>query len=334
LKYLKYIYFLIGLAILAMILGEVDLSEVTTMVGRVGWGMALILAIYFAAFLIDSFTWQMALLQVPLNATWLYRTWKARMVGEFFNNTIPAASMGGEPVKATILKKHYGISYREGTASLILGKTINMVSLIIFLVIGFALIWTSPLLAQSHKTLAAIGLGAIMLGTLLMYVVQRFRFFSITGTWLSRTKIGGKVESILHHIHDMDERLIGFYTGHRGRFAAAIFLAFINWLLGAAEVYYAMGFLGHPVSWANAWIIEAAVQLVRSGMFFIPAAIGAQEGIFLIVCTAITGVAPLGVAVAVVRRIREVLWLLWGALIGGLFSLQNPQDVSPSGDEK
>ena len=61
---------------------------------------------------------------------------------------------------------------------------------------------------------------------------------------------------------------------------------------------------------------------MRSGTFFIPASIGAQEGAFLLVYTAITGSPSLGIAVALVRRLREVLWIGWGVALGSLFSLK------------
>ncbi len=126
----------------------------------------------------------------------------------------------------------------------------------------------------------------------------------------------------------MDQRLIGFYTKSRGRFAVAMALAFVNWLLGVVEVYYALLFLGHPVSWTGAWVIEAAAQLVRTGAFFIPAAIGAQEGTFLLLCGAVTGSATLGFSVAIIRRLREIIWILWGFALGSLYSLKpglNPE---------
>ncbi len=320
-RHLKVLYLLVGLAILAVVVGNIDLAEVAARVVQVGWGMAIILGIYFLAFAIDSFTWQMALVSVPLDGLWLYRIWKARMVGEVFNSVIPAAGMGGEPVKAALLKKHYGIGYREGTASLILGKTVNMISLAIFLAGGFALMWISPAMPTSYKAVAVAGLGAFVLGIVLFYAIQRFKMTSITGAWIGRWRPAGRINDILHHVRDMDERLVEFYTRYRGRFAGAVVLALVNWLLGVLEVYYAMAFLGHPVSLSEAWIIEAATQLVRTGTFFIPASIGAQEGAFMVISAAITGSPALGVAVAVVRRFREILWILWGLLLGGMYSL-------------
>ena len=314
-RYLKILYLLIGLGLLALVLGEIDIAGVGERVAQVGWGLVVVFGLYFLAFLIDSFSWQIALLSAPLNAVWSYRTWKVRMVGEVFNNVIPAASMGGEPVKAVLLKKYYGVGYREGMASLILAKTINLISLVVFLVCGFVLMWNSAVLPTTYKTVSGLGLLALVVGIGLFFAVQRLKISSITGSWISRRRLGRWIEGVLHHIHDMDERLHLFYTQHKRRFAGALALALVNWLLGVIEVYCTMYFLGHPVSLTDAWIIEAAAQLVRAGTFFIPASIGAQEGAFLLVGAAITGSPALGIATAITRRVREIIWVAWGLVM-------------------
>lgn len=325
-RHLKFAYLLIGIAILALVVGEIELEEVAALVVRVGWGIAAVVGVYFLAFVIDSFTWQMALTGVPLDAVWLYRMWKVRMVGEVFNTVLPAAGMGGEPVKAVLLKKHYGVGYREGTASLILAKTINMIALVVFLSVGFVLMAYSPALPGSYKSAAGLGLGAFALGIFLFFAIQRLKISSVAGSWIGRRRLGRRIEGLLHHIRDMDDRLAGFYSGHGVRFAGAIGLALVNWLLGAVEIYVTMIFLGRPISLADAWIIESAAQLVRAGTFFIPASIGAQEGVFLLVYGAMTGSPALGAAVAVVRRLREIIWILWGLLLGSIYTFKPAHD--------
>ena len=59
-------------------------------------------------------------------------------------------------------------------------------------------------------------------------------------------------------------------------------------------------------------MIEALAQMIRSAVFFIPLGIGAQEGAFVLISTAITGVPGLGLACAAVRRIRELIWIVLG----------------------
>jgi putative membrane protein len=322
---LKFLYVALGLALLVAVFAEVEFAEVWSRAVLIGaGGMALLIAIYAFGFVIDSFTWQMAMAGVPLNGRWLWRAFKVRMVGEVFNNVMPAAGMGGEPVKAILLDKHYGLGYREGTASIILGRTINMVSQVLFLAIGFAVVWASDVPAQ-FKGLAVAGLVAFVAATAIFFYAQRLRIASLTGTWLGRWRLLERINDILHHIRDIDERLIRFYTQNRGRFAAAIALAFLNWVVGAVEIYVAMIFLGHPVSLADAWIIESVAQLIRSAAFFIPAAVGAQEGAFLLAFSVITGGPALGVAMALVRRARELVWLLLGAGFGLAYAARVPK---------
>ena len=321
-RFLKTLYFLIGVALLVTVLWHIDSKEVMARVGDVGWGLAVVLALYLAAFSIDSLTWHLTLTSIPMSAKGLYRTWKVRLVGESFNAVMPAAGMGGEPVKAALLKSHYGVGYGEATASIILARTINLIALILFLVIGFAFMLGAPSLPASYKAMAGAGLVVLGIGTFVAFAVQRLHFTSLAGSWLSQWRFVKPVERILHHIFEMDARLVRFYTAHRQRFAWAAVWAFLNWVLGAVEIYYALYFLGHPVSFVDAWIIEAVAQLVRTGTFFIPASIGAQEGAFLLVCGAMTGSAALGGAVAVIRRFREIVWIVWGMGLGLMYTLK------------
>ena len=76
-----------------------------------------------------------------------------------------------------------------------------------------------------------------------------------------------------------------------------------------------MQFLNFPVSLVDAWIIESVAQLIRAGVFFIPASIGIQEGVFIIIGSTITGSPTAGFAVAIVRRVREITWMAWGVII-------------------
>ena len=325
-RHLKFVYLMVGLAILVLVAGEIELEEVVALVIQVGWGFAAVVGVYFLAFVIDSFSWQLALTEVPLDAVWLYRMWKVRMVGEVFNSVLPAAGMGGEPVKAVLLNKHYGVGFREGAASLILAKTINLIALAAFLAAGFVLMVNSPALPVSYKSAAGLGLGAFALGIFLFFAVQRLKITSLAGTWIGGFGWGRRIDELLHHVRDMDDRLVGFYSGHGARVAGAVGLALVNWLLGAVEIYLTMVFLGRPITLTDALIIETAAQLVRAGTFFIPASIGAQEGVFLLIFGAMTGSPALGAAVAVVRRLREIIWILWGLLLGSLYTFKTAGD--------
>lgn len=76
-------------------------------------------------------------------------------------------------------------------------------------------------------------------------------------------------------------------------------------------------------------MIEAVVQLVRVGVFFVPLAIGTQEGAFTVVVGALTGNPSLGVAAAVLRRCREIIVIGAGLLMGPLIFGKSAMTPSP-----
>ncbi len=311
-----------GLAVLAFLAAGADLPAVGRALAGVGaWGAAAVAAVYLLSFVLDTAAWQLALPSVDLTSGWLYRLWRVRMVGEAFNLVVPAGSVGGEPVKALLLKKADGIGYKEGGASLVIAKTVLLLALLPFAGIGLALMALASLPAAFPAAVAA-GLTALGLGVLGFYAVQRWRLAGRLAGRLARHRRGRRLGAILDHVHEVDDLFVAFYAGRPGRFAAALLLAFLAWALGAVEIYLVMGFLGRPVGWADAWMLEAVAQLVRAGTFFIPGSIGASEAGFLIMVEALTGQASLGLALALVRRARELVWIAWGFLLGWLHALR------------
>ena len=332
-RILKFAYLLTGIVLLGAILWHADLPEAWHRVRQIGWGLPLVLAIYFVAFVADAAAWQLTLPSIPLDARGLYRLWKVRMVGEAFNGITPFANLGGEPVKAALLNKHYKIGYREIIASLVLSRTTYMIALVVFLAVGFALTLTDDAFPSSYRLITGLSLAVFAAGILGLFLVQRLKVSSLTGGWLATGRFGGRIDRILHHVRDIDDRFVAFYTGHRARFAGAIALAFVNWALGAVELYYATRLLGHPIGFAEAWTIEAIAQLVRAGTFLIPANIGAQEGAFVLLLGTISGSSGLGLAVAAIRRVRELLWILGGLALGMGYSLRTARLAAMAGAE-
>jgi uncharacterized protein (TIRG00374 family) len=244
------------------------------------------------------------------------------MVGEALNLVIPAGSLGGEPVKAVLLKRGHGIGYREAAASLFIARTVNLLALIAFAAVGFALMLGVEALPRSFVLAAGLGLLALGLGVAGFYAVQRWGAASFLvrrlTAWRKIERLARHLETFLEHIHAVDDHFERFYRRQRLRFAAALALAFLNWLAGAAEIMVILWFLGAPVSLSEAWLIEAVAQLVRAGFFFVPASLGVTEAAMVLVTDALTGRPSLGFAVALIRRARELVWVVWGLWLGWL----------------
>ncbi|MCH6588608.1 MAG: flippase-like domain-containing protein [Proteobacteria bacterium] len=308
-----------GIGLLAYIASWTDLTEVWNRLLDLGtWGAVAVCAVYFTAFLVDTASWQLMLPSVRLDAPWLYRLWKVRMVGEALNLVVPVGSLGGEPVKAVLLKRAHAIGYREGAASLFIAKTVNLLALVAFSAVGFALMLQVEALPGAYVLAAGAGLAALGFGIIGFYAVQRWGAASYLVRRLAAWRFGRRLEGLLEHIHEVDDHFERFYARQPARFAAALALALANWLIGMGEIVVIMWFLGAPVTLAEAWLIETVAQLVRVGTFFIPASLGATEAAMVLVYEALAGAPSLGFAVALIRRARELLWIAWGLWLGWL----------------
>lgn len=322
-RWLKLVYVVSGLGLLAWILAGVDLGLAWNSLLGIGWGLIAVLAVYLLGFYVDSLSWQLAISRLPLTLIWSYRVWRIRMVGEAFNTVMPAGGFGGEPVKAVLLKRHHAVDYRDGTTSLILARTINLIALIGFMSIGLILMADHGKIPDKYTWLAMGGFAFLSAGIGFLLVVQRFGGASLMGVGLRHAGFGASLDRAIETVRDVEGRLGKFYARTPARFFPALLLAMVNWIIGALETYVILSLLGHPVSFADAWIIESVAQMVRAVTFFVPANLGTLDSVFIVLCGAITGHAEIGVAVAAVKRIRELIFVLWGFGLGSLYSLRN-----------
>jgi uncharacterized protein (TIRG00374 family) len=320
-KVVTSILLLAGMAVLAVVLYQADLPAVWSHLRHVGWlGVAAVFALYAVTFGAEIVAWNLTLPSARLTPEWIARLWTAQMVGDAVNNLTPLASVGGEPVKVALLKNRYGVSYRESTASLVLMQTIVNGALVFFVSIGFVLMWMTDALPPAYRLAAGSGLATLTAGLASFFFVQRYQGVSRVSGWLGRHRFGARALALLDVVRDIEDRLIAFYTGQPGRFATAIALVFVNWVLGSVEIACMLYFLGHPISLADAWVIESLFALVRTALFVVPANIGTQEGSLVLVCGLITGSPTLGLAVALIRRFRELTWLCGGVILGWFVS--------------
>ena len=320
-KVLRWVFLGIGIAILILVLTEIDLVWLFTQLKYFGWqSFSIVLGIYLVAFWLDAVSWTLAIEDIPISWIWTWRTFAARIAGEAYNALIPAAGMGGEPTKAYILKRRFGIDFKASGASLVIAKTVNMIALIAFLIGGFLLIQTMNTFPENLQTMAGLGLTLFVVGTTALFLFQKFRWTSRLAHHLAKKNDQLWVHRALINLAEVDRIFVKFYQDRSTRFSCALALAFANWLLGMVEIYVVMLFLGHPVDWSVAWIIEAATQMVRTAAFFIPAAIGVQEGTFLIICGLLTGSPGIGVAAALIRRAREIIWIIAGLIFAAILN--------------
>jgi uncharacterized membrane protein YbhN (UPF0104 family) len=73
--------------------------------------------------------------------------------------------------------------------------------------------------------------------------------------------------------------------------------------------------VGHPVTFGTAFLIGGFSSLVVNLFFFMPFNVGSKEGGLYVIFSALGLPSRLGVAAAVVSRLREITWIAIGLLL-------------------
>jgi hypothetical protein len=106
-----------------------------------------------------------------------------------------------------------------------------------------------------------------------------------------------------------------------GRLACALLWQFAGLLAGCVETWLALRWLGHPVGFAAALVLESLTQAAKHVFFIVPAALGVQE-VGLIGVGHLLGVGgDVAIALSMAKRMREIVfglpalaaWTAWPA---------------------
>lgn len=323
-RFAKILFLLLGVGLLAYVLSEADLGLIWAQIsGFSGWGLVVVFCVYCLYFGADVISWRYTFETVPMSAQWLARLYLVRMIGEAYNNITPMASVGGEPIKAWVLKTRYGVPLRDTGASLVLAKTASMFSLVVFIFFAVVFALEHERLLVEHKQFVVAAFLWFVFNIIVLFLMQHLRLSSIAATRLGKTRFGEKLMTVISGLHEMDDQFARFYQKPRARLWTAMAWAMMNWMFGAAELYAILYFLGYPISWTEAWLIEAMLQLIRAVAFFIPAGLGVQEGTLMFAYAAISGSPTPGIAAALIRRFRELVWISLSLLLGFIFHLND-----------
>jgi len=94
----------------------------------------------------------------------------------------------------------------------------------------------------------------------------------------------------------------------RPRIFQALGWQFAGFVVGSSETWLALRWLGHPVSVADALVLESLTQAAKSVFFMVPAALGVQEA-GLVGAGLLLGLgSDVALALSLAKRMREVLF--------------------------
>ncbi|MPW18144.1 hypothetical protein GCT13_14740 [Paraburkholderia sp. CNPSo 3157] len=248
--------------------------------------------------------------QRPRFTTMLKLVW----IRESVNGLLPVARIGGEIVSFRLLCR---LDVRPSTAaaSLVVDLQLTVISQLLFALAAFAY-----LLGQTSSDAARLA-GELAWGItiatpvlLLFALVQHARPFERAAKSLNRIA-SGKLYELIGRSARVDQSIK--LTWRRTWIVIRYLFLWqpLQFAGFAFEIWLALRVLGADVSFVQALVIEALIQLVSSAAFLMPAGLGIQEGGFVLIGGMLGFDAETCLALAGARRIRDLLFYVPGLIV-------------------
>jgi len=251
----------------------------------------------------------------------------ARLLRDSVANILAIIPGAGEAIAARELPVS-GMKSGAAIATTVIDVTMEIVSQLFFTLLGLGfLAWIRPGEPLAWWALAGLAISAVaMAGFVAAQRSGLFQFLQslpdklgLTAPW-SADDQSQNIHAAMEDIYRQPSRPI-----------VSTILHFVAWIVGAAEAWVALTFMGHPLGFGEILVIESLVFALRTIAFIVPWAAGVQEGGYIAV-GALFGLTPeVALGLSLLKRARELLTgvpvlLVWQAIEARRL-LRSPRNV-------
>lgn len=313
-------FFIFGIVVLIIMLTQMDYAEVWDGLQRAGYWFFAVIALWAVLYVLNTASWYIIIKsgskeKLPFSFLWLY---KITVSGFALNYATPGGLMGGEPYRIMSLSPRIGTE--RASSSVILYVMTHIFSHFWFwlgsVVLYVATRHVTPLLACM---LGATGLFCLLgiwffivgyrkgMAVRIMNVLRHMPF--------AKKRVAGFVEGHKEQLDTIDRQIADLHSQNRRTFVTAVLLEVLCRVCSAAEIMFVLLVLMPEVSYIDCILILAFTSLFANLLFFIPLQLGGREGGFLMSTAGLSMTASAGIFVALIVRVRELIWTAIGLLL-------------------
>jgi glycosyltransferase 2 family protein len=286
------------------------LGTVLSYVRLAGWGLVLTVALESVARVANTLGWRVTIKDYP-RSLGFGELFVARISGEAVDYVTPTAQLGGQFVMAVMVRRKLVMAL--GLATVIVASLAEAIGQIGF--VSGALITALPFEARLHHLFwPMMGGLAIAIGLAGgFFFVQMKHPFALLWKAAAKLHVGhlGDPE-VKAAATEADAILVDFYGRHRGRLALSCLCYLLAWSMGPVEIYILLTLLHQPATIVTVLLVEALGLLIERATFLIPAKLVSQEGGKALILSLLGYPPGIGFAIGVLRRIKEMVWVLIG----------------------
>lgn len=242
--------------------------------------LLVFLIIFAAAGIVASWRWKIIIESqnsCPVNFA---KILGARLAAFAISYVTPAVLVGGDPVRAYMVKKESDNSLAKSFASVIIDEAIYFFTLFLFIIIGFLFLADHFSLPRSvfYSFSAFTAFGAVVLYLFYSRLIDKsadtegFFIFVVKTLRLDKLKyIGNRMEKIIK----IEKIISGFFKNKKKVFVKAFLLSILEVLMYLAMIYVIVFYLGSMISLAQSLSIFAI--LTFTSFIPIPGSFGSLE---------------------------------------------------------
>ena len=304
---LRWVAWFLGLGLIVFLVHRVGGETVLAALWQVGPRVLLLAAAYAASLVVMAipFHWFLS----PATRPPFQSTVGGRFAASGLNALLPLMN-AGEPSRLLWLARAH---WSEGLAALIVDRLTFAGASLMWIAIGatatlhlpgFPRILSWEVLAVALGLLAlGVGLGAWWRPSRVLALLIRMAL----GIWrrLGRQGPVAADQALTERLHD---RLEGLFR-QPGKLAGALLVHVLARFVAAMEIYLALAALGANPTLAVALALSAVPVALALVGGLVPGQVGVQEGSVAVVAAAIGVGASTGLAVVLLQRVRQILFL-------------------------
>jgi len=307
-KWLRPVSPALGALVLALFIFKFGLHPIWMNLKSLKWKFVPILVLCLSYESLNTGAW-LTVIGAERRVKFL-KLFKAWLAGEAINATIPLMSLGGEPLKAALIRDE--LPFSRGMASVVIDRTISSLAGILFAMSGVALGFRYLVLPLRLKV-------AILTITVTGAIFMLFLIFAqLHAPGSSVMRALRKVKLVRRDVKTLafDEYLSSFYRDYKSRFLLALIMHLSARMIGGIlETWIILRFWGINVGFTSAWLIASLTVLIVTLFAFLPSGLGASEGGQAYIFKAMGLDPTVGLSMGIVKRLRKIAWVMIGLII-------------------
>jgi len=321
-------FFIFGVAVLVVMVTQLDFAEVWKGLKHAGYWFFAVVALWFFLYLINTTTWMLIIKsgektsdkkdgepQQPIGFWWLY---KITVSGFALNYATPGGLMGGEPYRIMSLAPKIGTE--RASSSVILYAMTHIFSHFWFWTLSAILFLVTQPLGVFVCTLMAAILAFCFLGLwfftkgykrgMAVSCISLLKHFPVVKRWAEPF-----LEKNREKLDRIDSQIAALHNQNPRTFVTAVLLELACRVASALEVFFCLLVIMPSVNFIDCILILAFTSLLANLLFFMPLQLGGREGGFVMSTAGLALTANAGIFVALIIRIRELIWTAIGLLL-------------------